>query len=79
MSIQNSINHYNNTNISNNITKLNEEINKLSNKQLLDKGKTIQTMYQESEKLEKKEHILFIGTSILTIIVVIGTYKILMK
>lgn len=79
MSTEDKINHYNNVEITNNITKLNKEINNLTDKQLLEKAKTIQTMYLETSKLENKEHILFIGTSILTIFIVIGTYKILMK
>jgi hypothetical protein len=63
----------------NNYLKLQKEINDLSNKQFLDKAKSVEIMYTETKKLENKEYALFVGTSILTTIIVIATYKIIIK
>jgi hypothetical protein len=80
MSITDIINKYNNSDsIKNNINTLDTNIDELSNKEILNKGKTIEIMYMETSKLENKEYILFVGTSILTIIIVVATYKIAMK
>jgi hypothetical protein len=62
-----------------NYTKLEKEINDLSNKDFLDKAKSVEVMYTETKKLENKEYALFVGTSILTTIIVIATYKIIIK
>ncbi len=72
---------YNNksTNIQNNIDNLNIQITDLSNNEYLEKQKTVEVMYIETSKLEKKEYLLFVGTSILTSIIVMITYKITTK
>lgn len=72
---------YNNksTNIKNNIDNLNIQITDLSNNEYLEKQKTVEVMYIETSKLEKKEYLLFVGTSILTSIIVMITYKITTK
>ncbi len=63
----------------NNYSKLQSEINDLTDKQFLDKAKSVEIMYTETKKLENKEYALFVGTSILTTIIVIATYKIIIK
>ncbi len=68
-----------NRNISVNIEKLNQEINDLSDKEYLEKEKTVEMMYVETSKLERKEYLLFVGTSIITSIIIILTYKITTK
>jgi hypothetical protein len=75
------INEYNLQGVStiNNYSKLQSEINDLTDKQFLDKAKSVEIMYTETKKLENKEYALFVGTSILTTIIVIATYKIIIK
>jgi type I restriction-modification system DNA methylase subunit len=72
---------YNNssTKIKNNYDKLKQHINDLSNNEYLEKEKTVELMYIETSKLENKEYILFVSTSILTTIIIMITYKIVSK
>jgi hypothetical protein len=74
-------NTYNNqsNNIKNNISSLISEISSLTESKYLEKERTVEAMYIETTKLKNKEYALFVGTSILTTFIIIGTYKFIIK
>ncbi len=81
MSITNLLNQYNDQSLSiqDKYKLLKKEIDELNDKDYLEKEKTVEVMYVETTKLKDKEYILFTGTSILTAIIILFTYKIAMK